>query len=460
MEAFTTRGHWWLPGDDPENAIAGILTFDPRGEPKLELFGTFDGELMWGQAEKREQIILGVGDKGQAITLIDCLHLGSGLTASNFTWRSSSYIPHFAIQGHLFEHEQDIIFERLWLKFYGLEEWASTGKRWEPVDMDNPKIDRPTEDDVPVSLEGSELTIIRGHSWSGDQRRHLTVGRDATIEISPESHWNLEETISWIVDFQVFLSLAMGTSTWPTSIKAPNPDRENRQISIHFRPLTDFIEKGNLSEFLMVFTLEDLNSKLEMCLRNWFCRSKDLDQIFLHYNLIVSKRMTLVDTFLILAKAVEAYHRQRFKETIVDEAIFAKTYEVMKAAIPEEADERVKQKLVNSLKWANQPSLRNRLNGIRDAHKGLEIQLFDEYKTFVQRVVSHRNYLTHLDDDGKPDTKLEDVMVPICERLKYILEICLLSELGLDDEEMQQLVKNMSRINPMSPFLRPSQSES
>ena len=40
-EPFEYKGYWWKP-DDPENKVAGVLTYKPGENIVLELIGTFD----------------------------------------------------------------------------------------------------------------------------------------------------------------------------------------------------------------------------------------------------------------------------------------------------------------------------------------------------------------------------------------------------------------------------------
>jgi len=42
-EKFEYKGYWYLPSD-PENAIAGILTYIPNESIILELIGTFENQ--------------------------------------------------------------------------------------------------------------------------------------------------------------------------------------------------------------------------------------------------------------------------------------------------------------------------------------------------------------------------------------------------------------------------------
>ena len=40
-DPFEYKGYWWKP-DDPDNKVAGVLTYKPGESITLELIGTFD----------------------------------------------------------------------------------------------------------------------------------------------------------------------------------------------------------------------------------------------------------------------------------------------------------------------------------------------------------------------------------------------------------------------------------
>lgn len=77
MEAKEYRGLWWLPSNK-ERKVAGVLTYIPSEEFKLELIGTFDAEydgtfLAGLKSNLVEPVILGQSSDGSDITLFECV---------------------------------------------------------------------------------------------------------------------------------------------------------------------------------------------------------------------------------------------------------------------------------------------------------------------------------------------------------------------------------------------------
>ena len=443
MEAFTLKGVWWLP-ENPDHEITGILTFDPYGRSELELFGSY--KEGFSKETRNQPIILGAGERGQAITLVYCNDLGTGWSHGQYVWIKPKYRVVFVIQGHHFKCVEDISFDKIWVKFYGLKTWTSSGLFLETVDFKDLPVDRSSGEDVSCEIADLFVTVMRGQTVSGDLRLYSKVDRYALIELSPASPWGLEEICSRVFHFQMFLSLAMRTGTWPLSIVAPNPSGPRWELSIHYSQVTDFQENDWLFRELMYFTLDSLGTDLEQCFRNWIAKSNKLEQTTKLYNLAISKRMFVEDTFLYIAKGVEAYHRQMHEETYIDETEFEELKvdlrKSIKLCIPSDEYKDLRRRIYQSMNLANSPSLHDRLADLREKHKGHNQRLFEDFVTFSDDVVSTRDYLTHYFDAGKSKARTDGPsLYYMSERLRLILELCLLSEMGFNDEELLQMAR-------------------
>lgn len=61
-------------------------------------------------------------------------------------------------------------------------------------------------------------------------------------------------------------------------------------------------------------------------------------------------------------------------------------------------------------------------------------------KSFINKVVNTRNYLTHYDQGLKNQAAGDEELVHIIQKLKLLMEICLLSELGFSLDEIKSLL--------------------
>ena len=64
-----------------------------------------------------------------------------------------------------------------------------------------------------------------------------------------------------------------------------------------------------------------------------------------------------------------------------------------------------------------------------------------ERKSFINRVVATRNYLTHFDQSLEPQAARGEELYRITEKLKLLIEICLLRESGFEEERIRDLIK-------------------
>lgn len=76
MDAKEYRGLWWRPSDE-QHKVAGILTYLPSEEFKLELIGSFrteeeDSVMAVLRSSKIENVIYGQASDGSDITLFEC----------------------------------------------------------------------------------------------------------------------------------------------------------------------------------------------------------------------------------------------------------------------------------------------------------------------------------------------------------------------------------------------------
>ncbi|MCE2488645.1 MAG: hypothetical protein J4G17_01535 [Anaerolineae bacterium] len=440
------KGVWWLP-ENPDHEITGILTFDPQGNSELELFGSYKKGL--SELPMNQPIILGAGENGKAITLVDCIDLGTGRTVSQFQWVKSRYIPYLIIQGHHFNSVEEVSFERVKVSFCGFTEWASTGKGWGNIRAEDRLPVNPPDSDIFAELVDSTLVFRRGFSWSLRRFKEFSIREDAHVDFVADRPWGYEETIARIFHLGVFLSLAMKACSWPVSVNAPNPSGPRWELSIHYHCVTDIQISESVSRYFMYFALDDKREDIEQRLKNWFAISEILQQVVYLFSRGISEKMYPEDRFLTFAKAVEAYHRQIHEETYIDESEFDALKDDLKksirSCIPSAEYKDLRRRIYESLNLANNPSLHDRLAELREKHQNHNRKLFEDFGSFSDDVVSTRDYLTHYFDAGESKARVDGSSLHyMSEKLRLILDLCLLSELGFSDEELQQMaVKNI-----------------
>ena len=450
MEAFTTKGHWWLP-ETPDHKVEGELTFDPGGGSVLKLSDVlkFVEVIYLGTFTDTEPIILGEDNDGQAITLVECSeeppHID--LSDSNSPRGVLAYNPHYTVRGCHYESEGQFTLNELTVDFYGLQVWADPRRR---AGFISPVLNSAEEFSVDeITVPAGDFSVRIRRSFP---QEHLpedeSVYQFAFVDFLTDDPIEFDEILDQIFCFQTFLGLAMHTSTWPVLVQAPHPEDASRQITIHYALVTDYLKKDGLTSSFMYFTMEDALPYLEQGMSRWFEKFEKLDRVLQMYNRAISMKMFLEEQFMTYARAVEVYHRQIHDEPYIDdsdyETICEGLKETLNSLMPTCKNERCKsleQAIHSSLKYANRPSLRRRLKDTGKRYTVYNERLFENYKEFIEDVVTTRNYLTHFDENDEKRAKLEfRELYSMRERLRVILEIGLLSELGLNESQIQRII--------------------
>ncbi len=85
-EKLECKGYWWLPNNPDEN-VAGVLTYIPDEKILLELIGAFDSKKDFIDTllnENSEDIIHGLTSDSKELTLVNCHSFGSLILVALF----------------------------------------------------------------------------------------------------------------------------------------------------------------------------------------------------------------------------------------------------------------------------------------------------------------------------------------------------------------------------------------
>jgi hypothetical protein len=216
--------------------------------------------------------------------------------------------------------------------------------------------------------------------------------------------------------------------------------KEYFPVDIHWK--LDWIAyqtgERDLSREEMLFTFEAAKPGLRRCMRNWFNKEKRLKHVYdLYFAILYNPRLYLEHRFLSAAQALETYHRRTMKNNQIDNKEHKKRVKkILKAVAPEYKDW-----LEQKLEYSNEPSLRRRLREIILANaEPMKLVIKDE-KGFIQKVLDTRNYLTHYNPKLEGAAAKDNELYEITEKLRRMIEICFLKELGFDPKIMKDLVK-------------------
>jgi hypothetical protein len=448
---------WWLPAHEDE-AVAGILVIESDDFPRLELIGALRPMQRLSE-DFAPDIILGVAG-GALVTLYRCVCTGSNFQIPG--QYTEKYIGHFVLRGVHVAHAEHILFDKMQHRYDALFEWAGiTGIKTESQTNAQGHLTRIEATygfpETPTfQVDRAVIRLIPAVQTDGLRTDHFTVSESLSIEVVADTPLSLEAyLVNYFHDIANFLSLGVGGPVQIEEVSAElhsenEPSQQNRpqRVEITFLSRGRHVTKTR-NRWDMLFTLRDLGQSAERAFALWLQRANDLRPVYdLYFGTIFQEGAYLHQRFLSLAQALESYHRRAYGGTHLAADKFSSVLSDLLAVVNLEAhaiNRDVRNAFSNKLKYLNEVSLRKRLKDLfRDRHELASLLIRNEGR-FIDRVVNTRNYYTHYDEDAREGAVEERNLLSLTDQMQFLLELCLLGELGLSDEIIRQLIARHQR---------------
>jgi len=434
---FILNGHWWLPSD-PNGAAYGTLSYSVD-RIKLRLDRAFTPELdtAYGVGSVKIPIILGRANDSSHITLLRA-----------FYWNSHGneidlLANEIVVGAHL---DRAYVVREAVVRFTNLEEWTSCPLvQQSPGDADVAVRFSVTKDSQP-NLQVSELPSLKNLTLSTD----LEVSHDLVeTKLTNQSRFTLEftqpATLETVTDsvrsLGNLLALLIDDPVQPTNIRlAIQFDPTGPDIFANYAiPPRATLPQKKL-EFEMLLPFQDLRqtNTPKTPFKNWFQEEEVLRPVYdLLLSTVYSPGQHVQSTFLSLAQALESFHRRVHGGNYLSEEGYSSIKNALIAAIPAGIDEKLSGKLKAMLQYANELSLKSRLDnlleGIRRDHLD-NLAGTDDPRRFVRSLVDIRNYLTHYGEHKPSILESTTEMYNLNRRLTALLLLLILKYLGLPED--------------------------
>lgn len=194
----------------------------------------------------------------------------------------------------------------------------------------------------------------------------------------------------------------------------------------------------------MLFSLRDLPEGFGPAVEKWLTRAEVLDPVYrLYLGTVYNPQMFLEERFLNFVQTLEAYHRRTTDVLDLPESEHGKRMEAILGAVPEEYREWLEGKL----RYSNELNLRKRFKHIFEEHPRTVDSVVGsssrDKRTFVDKVIVTRNYRTHFDESLESRAARGEELHRINEKLRRLIEMCLMAEIGFEDDEIKKAVTGM-----------------
>lgn len=284
-------------------------------------------------------------------------------------------------------------------------------------------------------------------------QKEACIKQEAFFSLEFPEEASFDEVLKFIHIFQILLSLLTSEIVYPIKILGNSENAiniiENKKFHkpieiIYQLSLPHVKDKKSVYPFDMLYPYTYIKNKIETTFNNWLEKAELLEPVYnLYFGNIYSGDMYLEFQFLSLIMALEVYHRIKFG----NEDIPAEEHKERIKHILTNTPEKYRKWLKEKLKYSNEPSLRKRIKDIYDNVKniGYITALFPkkkDFKDFVNEVVNTRNYFAHYDQSLKKRASKETELYWLTQKLKALVEICLLKEIGFLDTEIDNIFQN------------------
>lgn len=437
--------------------MSGTLDFSPDSGATLDLLDSLvdpgDHFAASVRGLMEPETILGLSSKGKPVTLWGCFERRKNVNLGGFT-KTSFHADVVAVGAHLGDAE-DARFKKMSAEYRYLAEWAGISGFAITIPDDHAAHPMVIEHKRPAPVEarvaGARVALeVRATLRDTSGLVGETAIRQRTwVAVGYPEGRSFGELNGTLHRFRNFLTLAVGASVEPLAVRGVAEANGGTAVEIHYRlpgarAAASPGRKVHRAE--MLFVLDDLGGDFGRFVGEWFGKAERLGPVYdLYFATAYGSSGYLDDRFLSLVQAVEAYHRRALGTTELPEDEHGRRVEEVLGAAPEPHREWLRGKLA----YSNEPSLRKRLKEIMRRDPEVMEPIFGadkkERKGFVGDVVDTRNYLTHYDENKKGTAAVGIELHVLSEKLKSILEACLLREAGFEGEHLKEVLSRRRR---------------
>ena len=434
------RGIWWPEGQG--DAVPGTLRYAEGQQPELSLDGGFrpNHETPPGIPF----VILGRTSDGREVTLAEC-QLRSGSINLGLATSSARYSVRFTIIGAHASPWSAARFRELSIHFDHADPWARiTGFNQRILSLKEFELTYKIPDPVNVDVHGAVIRLSVEMIQSGDRLTTVELNQRTLFTIIPDTPASIDHLLElYAYPIQRFLTFGVGIAVHPIAAHAQLASSStNRAWSIQIGDWMRPKPAKLVESPFMLFSFGDIETNYSSALRAWLEFKDDLGpSLDLYFQTVFATEMYRSGRFLNFVQALEVYHRRRHGGVYLDQVAFDELRDEIDAAIRQKVQSRaVAEALAGRTQYWNEWSLRRRIKDVLNHCGPWTSSLIDDHQAFAHRVAQTRNFLTHFSPEDKGGAASGSDLYLLGERVRFILEGCLLREMLLPDELVADLM--------------------
>lgn len=451
-EPIEAKGVFWLP-DTPDDQTSGILRVSESGETRLEVFGVSGNllptprELATDEALDIERI-LGIVEGNRLVTLEGCMRDHVEISLIGKTQKGNFYVS-YVLFGALYEKDEDVNFSEFRFSVEGLSDWLFISGIDFCPDKENNKgaIYFKLPEDISINLDDETTLEIIFNIVSHQVTIPVTdarISQKSYFYLKSKRGRSIEDLRSLVDGLRNFISLGVNQFVSVNSltgyIDMASNQSMSKPIEIYGKLFLDSNADPNIRYHDTLFKYKDIADELEMHLVKWLDAYKEFETVFRTYFIYLSNISPFLgNQFLSLAQGIEGLHRRSSNDKEMGKKEFDNLIKRLVYHCPEERVEWLK----NKLSYANEPSLKQRIQSLSEPFKDW-FGSGDDFDNFVNKVVNTRHYLTHYDENNRKKSAFGDDLWKLTHQLEALFQLHLLRLIGID---VDLTLKNNTRFH-------------
>ncbi len=455
-------GSFWLP-DTPDRKLSGTLTIEDGGAPTLELVGRLDNGHPFNAPRDYPRILGEVIQHG-FVTLEESFLTYSGHHGSGAPYKNKVQ-PCLAVVGCAYDKDEAILFDELRFSFEGLDEFLG---------ISGFELNWPTAADSVLKLkytpqESREL-------WRNDNfslhcefdvsapttsLKRAEVIQSAFLRLRSTKPVPLSHLTKWVhelghlVAFAVDANIALHSVTaYSTAIRREEGTKWEKMIPLplYYASLTFAPKVPEIREIDRLFKLADLPVSSQSAFDAWFrFHATNAVAANLYFTTRKTKFEYLNIKFILMAQAVEVYHRNSSTEKLMSTGDFGRLKKQMLEAIPEQYRRMVNEKLAHG----HHLNLSHRLERLMAPYE----KLFGDAATrdvTIKSIVGTRNHYTHWGNPANRDRFGGLNLWTNLMCLDMLMQMQFLKELGFSIEAVTRTLESNLTFQRQRHLLKPT----
>ena len=425
------KGYWWLP-TNPQEQLAGILTYHPHEKISLEIIGAFNRnhpEQLFAEHIEQQEIIHGITSDAQEITLINCHPSTSWNLSVNFPM--TKYRCQYLLVGQHINEINQAKFFKAHVSIPVLDQWCPPHtirttlhhKKNDAHTLEKTTLEIYTNTPPISKVELNENTTL---SLVSAPEYHLeplspTIRQRTFIEIQKKKDTTIKDILADIHLYEQFLTLATLQNVQCNEItlfdktyyqNIHDGDKHYHPIKLIYIQQNNNTPQRNKTKYL--FTYSTIAPQYPEIIKRWYQDKEPIAPIRTHLVQSIAPIQNIFTSidYLIVIQALEGFW-WRFR------------------------DEAYKQK--NNIPKGTRTNLKNLIIELKKEYE--DIVAIAKTEIDIEAAVDSRHYYSHfVNKSQKPHTLDGFELYKLTQQLRLLLICCLLNFIGFNPTTINQIL--------------------